>query len=81
MTDDNGMKGKIVNAVYDPSWYLEPRLDFEPNPVTMISFDHPVHGLIAFLLPISEVVRISDTMKKQLELYNRLKDKVNRTIN
>jgi len=73
------LKGKTVQSVFNAEWYIEPRTEFEV-PCSMLTFEHPTHGAVSFLIPADQVKTMVELMSKQLELFKAIETKSKETI-
>jgi hypothetical protein len=56
------LDGKTVETVIDPPWYAQvAQIDG-----SLLAFDHPSYGPLAFALPRADVIRIVDVLNKHL---------------
>ncbi|MBQ0821976.1 hypothetical protein HPT29_013695 [Microvirga terrae] len=56
------LDGKTVETVIDPPWYIQvAQIDG-----SLLAFDHPSYGPLAFALPRADVIRIVDILSKHL---------------
>jgi hypothetical protein len=56
------LDGKTVETVIEPPWYIQvAQIDG-----SLLAFDHPSYGPLAFAVPRADVVRIVDILSKHL---------------
>lgn len=56
------LDGTTVETVIDPPWYIQvAQIDG-----SLLAFDHPSYGPLAFAIPRADVVRIVDILSKHL---------------
>jgi hypothetical protein len=58
------LEGKTVETVVEPPWYIQvAQIDG-----SLLAFDHPSYGPLAYAIPRADVVRIVDVLSKHLVL-------------
>jgi hypothetical protein len=58
------LDGKTVETIIEPPWYIQvAQIDG-----SLLAFDHPSYGPLAFAIPRADVVRIVDVLSKHLAL-------------
>jgi hypothetical protein len=58
------LEGKTVETVVEPPWYIQvAQIDG-----SLLAFDHPSYGPLAYAMPRADVVRIVDVLSKHLVL-------------
>jgi hypothetical protein len=58
------LEGKTVETIVEPPWYIQvAQIDG-----SLLAFDHPSYGPLAYAIPRADVVRIVDVLSKHLVL-------------
>ncbi|WP_203441307.1 hypothetical protein [Microvirga sp. VF16] len=58
------LDGKTVETILKPTWHIQvAHIDG-----SLLAFDHPLYGPVAFAIPRDEVARIVNVLSKHLEL-------------
>ena len=70
-TPKQPLDGKTVETVFEPPWYVQ----VASIDGSLLAFDHPSYGTVAFAIPRNDVARIVRTLNEHLALPATQPDK------
>jgi len=70
-TPKQPLDGKTVETVFEPPWYVQ----VASIDGSLLAFDHPSYGPVAFAIPRSDITKIVRTLNEHLALPTTHPDK------